>query len=783
VVFTFGYEGNTYRVQRVKPRNKTALLEFHIQTGDQSWKPLTERTLRDTEARIESTLRLDYETFVNASFFLQGKADQFTQQRAGDRKRILTSILGLEIWEQYRRASFERRKQVDAQIAELDGRTQEINAELAEENDRVRRLKDLESQLKTLSDARNTQESTVEEMRRRAAAIQEQEKLVAALADQLARSQNALAQLQEKQGARQAEKEGFAGLLKREEKILVAHQAWQKTRQALEEWEEIAGKFRQHEARRQQPLTEIETARVRLEADLDNLSQQQQALEAAQAEADDFKEQLKTAEQELQTINARIEERDRLDAALNEAIQKQSVAQGENPLLKAEMDALKTRIEQLQKTNGAACPTCGQPLTARHRKDVIAELTAEGTHRGDRYRDNQTLLKEHDQTVKELQSQLNSLNSLDEHLREHTRAVDQLSSHLETLKEQEKKWKKDGAPRLKELQKKLKSEDFAAEARKTLAAIDAELKATGYDAAAHDKVRQQEAEQRAAAEEFRELEKAKAALEPLEREIKDLSEQIKAQEKEIKQQVKAHDEAAAGLAAAQAEAPDTQAAERKMLDLQEDENKIRQEVGAAQQLVAVLADLKERKKELEGGREQLAQKAGQYKSLERAFGKDGVPAMLIEQALPQIEVKANEVLERLSGGDMSIRFITQQEYKDAKRDDLKETLEIQISDSAGVRDYEMFSGGEAFRINFAIRLALSEVLASRAGARLQTLVIDEGFGSQDEAGRQRLVEAINLVKEDFAKILVITHIDALKDAFSHRIEVEKTPRGSLVSVI
>jgi exonuclease SbcC len=220
-----------------------------------------------------------------------------------------------------------------------------------------------------------------------------------------------------------------------------------------------------------------------------------------------------------------------------------------------------------------------------------------------------------------------------------------------------------------------------------------------------------------------------------------------------------------------------------MLDLQEDENKIRQEVGAAQQLVAVLDDLKERKKELEGGREQLAQKAGQYKSLERAFGKDGVPAMLIEQALPQIEVKANEVLERLSGGDMSIRFITQQEYKDAKRDDLKETLEIQISDSAGVRDYEMFSGGEAFRINFAIRLALSEVLASRAGARLQTLVIDEGFGSQDEAGRQRLVEAINLVKEDFAKILVITHIDALKDAFSHRIEVEKTPRGSLVSVI
>jgi exonuclease SbcC len=114
---------------------------------------------------------------------------------------------------------------------------------------------------------------------------------------------------------------------------------------------------------------------------------------------------------------------------------------------------------------------------------------------------------------------------------------------------------------------------------------------------------------------------------------------------------------------------------------------------------------------------------------------------------------------------------------------MKETLDIQISDSAGIRDYEMYSGGEAFRINFAIRLALAEVLAQRAGARLQTLVIDEGFGSQDEAGRQRLVEAINLVKDEFAKILVITHIDSLKDAFPSRIEVTKTHRGSVVSVV
>jgi exonuclease SbcC len=74
-------------------------------------------------------------------------------------------------------------------------------------------------------------------------------------------------------------------------------------------------------------------------------------------------------------------------------------------------------------------------------------------------------------------------------------------------------------------------------------------------------------------------------------------------------------------------------------------------------------------------------------------------------------------------------------------------------------------------------------LARRTGARLQTLVIDEGFGSQDVQGRQRLIEAINLIKPDFAKILIITHIEELKEAFPNRIEIEKTMDGSTVRVV
>jgi len=158
--------------------------------------------------------------------------------------------------------------------------------------------------------------------------------------------------------------------------------------------------------------------------------------------------------------------------------------------------------------------------------------------------------------------------------------------------------------------------------------------------------------------------------------------------------------------------------------------------------------------------------------------------MLIEQALPAIQDEANLVLSQLSNYTMSVTFNTQRPHKDARREDKIETLDILISDGFATRDYETYSGGEAFRINFAIRLALARVLARRAGAQVRTLVIDEGFGNQDAEGRQRLIEAIGQVRSDFDLILVITHLDELKDQFPARIEVEKTPpQGSRVNII
>jgi exonuclease SbcC len=364
-----------------------------------------------------------------------------------------------------------------------------------------------------------------------------------------------------------------------------------------------------------------------------------------------------------------------------------------------------------------------------------------------------------------------------------SRNIAQLSERLESLSKQSDEWEQAGAKRLVEITKLLEKGKFALDARKSLTKLDKELSALGYEATAHDAARRSETQGRPAEAEYRLIASARAALKPLEDEIANLQSEIKNRQTEVDHQQAEYKQAASALAEIEAQAPDLEAAESSLFDLQERENRLHQEVGAARQKVTVLADLRRRKINLQAERGALGLQTGQYKTLERAFGKDGVPALLIEQALPEIEIKANQILGRLSDDTMHLHFETQAKYKDEKRKELRETLEIQVSDGAGLRDYEMYSGGEAFRVNFAIRLALSEVLAQRKGARLQMLVIDEGFGSQDALGRQRLIQAINAVKDDFAKILVITHLEELKDAFPTRIEVEKTEEGSRVEVI
>ncbi|NPV55765.1 MAG: SMC family ATPase [Anaerolineae bacterium] len=783
VVFDFDYEGLEYRIVRAKAPGKTALLDFFSRRPDGAWHTLSEHAMRATQERIQNTIRLDYETFTNASFFLQGRADQFTQQNASKRKQILSSILGLDIWEVYLETARKRRRSVEGEVARLDGMIHSIDEELKEEPQRVAALERLQKALVSVQSRRKAQEKNRESIQKIVAVYEDQLSLVQTQENRVKEALERVRMQQEELVRSQMEAAGYRQELGQAQQIEQDHQRWQEVRANLEEIGKVAQRFHELEMKRAVPLAEIAAEAARLEQQLRNLEEQAQRIESAAGALKQYHDELTGIDALLAETRREVDLKPELETSQRSATNHMAELKAENNRLKAEMDQIKQRITRLEESSGSLCPLCGQPLTAQDRQRLIAELMEEGKAKGDQHRTNQSMLTEHQIEIQAIAAHLEAVRAAEVKAQQQTRQKDQVSHKIEISRLEIETWEGDGKKQQAALQEQLRSQAYAQPARERLVAVDDQLRTMGYDPQAHEMLKKEEQELRGSEDRIRALERSQAALAPLERQIAKMQDESVSLEKTAGKEQENLAKFESRLKEMLETLPDLQAAEQELLATREEESQCNRELGAARGLVEVLEPQKLRREKLTGERAALQKKISQLKKLEKAFGKDGIPALLIEQALPQIESQANEILDRLTNGSMSVRFVTQRDYKDKNREDKKETLDIQISDASGTREYELFSGGEAFRINFALRLALSRVLSQRAGARLQTLVIDEGFGSQDMEGRQRLIEAITQVQGEFQKILVITHLDELKDQFPARIEVEKTPRGSKVNVV
>ncbi|AEO93634.1 gp375 [Bacillus phage G] len=180
----------------------------------------------------------------------------------------------------------------------------------------------------------------------------------------------------------------------------------------------------------------------------------------------------------------------------------------------------------------------------------------------------------------------------------------------------------------------------------------------------------------------------------------------------------------------------------------------------------------------------LQAKYAKLDDLVRAWGKEGIQAIIIDNALPEIQDEINAILGLLTNEQVSIEFITQKEKGKGKKVSSIETLDIIVSDQEGSRVYETYSGGEKFRVDFACHVGLSKFLSKRAGAAIDLFIVDEGIGSQDQLAKDNLVSVLHKISTQFDKVIVITHIQDIIEAFHDKIEVFKDPvEGSKVKIL
>ncbi len=780
VEFEFDLEGQRYRVTRKRERGRVGQSDLQLQARSEAgvWRALSGQGVRGTQERIAQLLRMDYDTFVNSAFILQGRADEFARKTPGERKRILGEILNLGQYDLLAARARERARDRRNCCVALDGEVLHLETEARCEPERradVERLDAaereallaLESLRADLNQARAVQ-ATLEARRR------ERDDLLrrlSATAGDIERLMAQRAAAERRLGAARA-------LLERTAVVRERHANLVRERETVLRLDQAATAARELEKRRSSLERELQAAAQEIAIRKATAGQSLSELERQQALLPSLECDIAALTEQVERLDDLVEEDGRLRGDLERFAGERAGAEQEVKCKVEELARVAERFDILRRSE-ASCPVCEGALPSEKRLELGRKVRQERTElessRTSAVAAEAAARKSIGETrrrVQEIQRQLRAGEPIRARRARTEPQIAQIQAAIVDLDNRR--------AAAEALDRQLASGDYGHEIRAASAEAQAALEAVGYDEGEHRRAQSAVTALADAERDLHALEGAEQEAPVAEEETRLLAQALAAKEAAV-----AEDRATLAVAERDLTRSESVDAQVQRLQSAVDAAEARhignsRELGGARQALerclaqVELLNVKRRE------REQAGRDAANYELLERVFGRNGIQALIIENALPELEREANALLARMTTNEMRLALRTQRETKTAG---VAETLEIEISDSLGSRRYEMFSGGEAFRINFALRIALSKLLARRAGARLQTLVIDEGFGSQDSEGRDLLVEAIQSVEDDFARILVITHVDELRESFPTTIEVTKTHLGSQITLV
>lgn len=769
---------NRYRIirKRDKRGGGKSSLEFQLKDNGR-FRPLTGDTIRQTQNKIIDLLHMDYETFINSAFLLQGRADEFTIKPPAERKRILGEILGLSLYERLEEQAKERVKEKEFQLREVRAALESIERELI-------RMPEYEREV---TEAQEIAAQLARQLRQEQGELQRKREIKRELDLKVAQVEEILQRIKEgKDELTYIEREidlaenrlrGYQEILAQERRIEEGFASLVTAREAHETFNRKLARVAKLNEERSQLERKIAEARSALVFERGLSLERIAQLEAQIERGPSLEEELASLCHELDRL-ALLEEELEAKRAEERATSQEIVSlQATNQGLISDMQLLKEKLGLLKEAE-AKCPLCEQDLTEIEISRIAEKYLSQGEEKGGLYRQNKRRVEELKGQLRDLQKEIKDLEgevkkkpSLQSRKEIASQALAQVEEAENTMAQEKE--------RLQALEERLEKNEYAKEEQGVLAALEHEIKGLGYDPQEHEEIQRRLSSLANYEAEMKELERTRQGVEATKEALERTRESYirwqntlaadKARGEALEKEVMELGEAVEGL----------EEQERLVQGLQDEESQARQALGAAQERVDRCRGLEKEKEAKVAQEREITEEKTIYEELQLAFGKKGVQAMIIESALPELEEEANRLLSRMTDGRMHLRFETQ---RTTKKGEPVETLEIKISDELGARSYELYSGGEAFRVNFAIRIALSKLLARRAGARLETLIIDEGFGTQDTIGRERLIEAINSIQDDFALILVITHIEELRDAFPVRIDIFKTPEGSQISM-
>ena len=533
-----------------------------------------------------------------------------------------------------------------------------------------------------------------------------------------------------------------------EQAVVVARQEFQRLDKELAEALAAREELRQLEAevapvsRLKAELAELdrlqqeEAARRAEQAQLAELARTVAALDRRIAELAGAVEALERAEGDAATLVARLEAAERAAEAQRAAwVRDKEYAGTRRAELLKQYDEVKEQRDKIERLGpDGECPTCRRPLGAEHAA-VLGVL---------------------DRQIQAIVDDGKYFRQRLEQLAQPPEALTQAEAAREALREESRRASERAGTMRAQAEERARLEADRAHGARRAEDVERRVAArpTGYDAARHDAVRTelarlepvalQAATLAARAERAEvlvgEAELAEKALSGRESRARQLADAVRAEgfaEAKFKAARERHDRAAHALRAAELAVAETRG------ELVAAETAVREAERREGERAARERTIAERKTDLR-----------LHNELDRAFSD--LRADLNAAMRPEIGELASSFLADLTDG----------RYDEV---DLDEDYRVVVLDDGVPKP--VISGGEEDVANLVLRLAISQLIAERAGQPLSLLVLDEIFGSLDETRRQHVLALLRRLGDRFPQVILITHIEQVREGLDRVIRV------------
>lgn len=779
VRFEFSLNAQDYRVVKKRRRGKSSEWTLAASDGGGGWSSISGGGQREVGRQIVQLLSMEYDTFVNSAYLQQGRADEFTRQTPAKRKAILGEILGLERYDRLEKKARERSSALKEILEGLEGELRLLESEAARLPEHEAALAVAQTALDSAQEKTAAQEKIVGELQERRAGRNELLKRIGDAESAAQRLETDIGEREREAGSVKARLLTLKAFRDQREAILRDYETLQTLRTSREKLEESVADFNKKNAALQQIDNEIERERDGLKYELKCATEKVRDVSKLAVSVTKFDAQIAEIDLLLKDEKQIEAETAAAQTLLGTLLEEFAALKARNGQIKTEIDELKEMLVLLEAAT-AVCKVCDTDLSGEKKDRVVQKqrkrlenfqleqknVTAAGGEMKERV----AAAKKEEETFSLRRETIATSRTRREQLIERIKELGDVNASLAKAQKEEAA-----------LQLQLEKEDFAAPKRIQKARTAQELERLKKVVEEYDTAGKQLQQLQNAGERYTQLQSAEKDWEREVAESQRLEKVIDTLRTALTAAAEKRDGLRSELKVFANVEEQFEAADRELRLFRSEVGFQQGEVGRFKGYVDGSHRAASEGKLKTEESKKTRQEKWLYDQLAVSFSKKGVQALIIENTLPEIQDEANELLQKMTDNGMQVGFHSVREAKSTRTE--IETLDITITDDVGTRPYELFSGGEAFRINFAIRIALSRMLARRSGAKLETLILDEGFGTQDGKGREKLIEVIESIRNDFAMILVITHVEELKDAFQQRIEISKDSTGSHVHMM